>query len=119
MEEDAPEDAPEENLHQRRARKILQNLAEKMRGLIANPKRPKRAKDTDSLMLRILRVPLVPFAGLVLLPALNMKSRTDDITTVRLAMVNSPAQSRNARSKSTSLSIGRRMSNLSQKCATT
>lgn len=55
-----------ETRHARRARAILNDLSERMKKLIARPLDKKRH---DSLPVHILRAPLVPFAGLLLLPA--------------------------------------------------
>ncbi|MCR5519416.1 MAG: 1-acyl-sn-glycerol-3-phosphate acyltransferase [Bacteroidales bacterium] len=58
-----------EPARQRRARKLLDSLAFKMRALI-DTRRDKPVR--DSLMLKILRIPLVPFAALLLLPAFGI-----------------------------------------------
>ena len=69
-EDEELQDIDEESGERKHSRKLLQKLSEKMQALIKRHPRDKFAR--DSWLLKVLRIPLVPFAGLLLLPGIGV-----------------------------------------------
>ena len=69
-EEDEVQEIDEETGDRKHSRRLLQKLSEKMQALIVRHPRDKFARDT--WLIKILRLPLVPFAGLLLLPGIGV-----------------------------------------------
>lgn len=69
-EDDDLQETDEESGERKHSRKLLQKLTEKMQALITRHRRDKFARDTR--LVKILRLPMVPFAGLLLLPGIGV-----------------------------------------------